>query len=62
MPQRGADPAPPPSPQTLTNCPECHAELALLRVIPGRAAEYWTMRCTHCGGIHLNIVDMPQVS
>jgi hypothetical protein len=29
----------------------------LLRIIPGRAgAEYWTMRCTDCGGIHLNIV------
>jgi len=29
----------------------------VLRIIPGRAgAEYWTMRCTHCGGIHLDIV------
>jgi hypothetical protein len=26
-------------------------------VIGGRAgAEYWTMRCTRCGGIHLDIV------
>jgi hypothetical protein len=29
----------------------------VLRIIPGRAdAEYWTMRCTRCGGIHLDIV------
>jgi hypothetical protein len=28
----------------------------VLRIIPGRNAEYWTMRCTKCGGIHLNIV------
>jgi hypothetical protein len=30
----------------------------VLRVIGGRAGtEYWTMRCTHCGGIHLDIVS-----
>jgi uncharacterized Zn finger protein len=41
----------------LSNCPDCTASLAVLRVIPGRAgAEYWTMRCTDCGGIHLDIV------
>jgi hypothetical protein len=40
-----------------SNCPDCDAELAILRIIPGRAAEYWTMRCTECGGIHLDIVD-----
>ncbi|MEH2613942.1 hypothetical protein [Bradyrhizobium sp. AZCC 1693] len=41
----------------LSNCPDCCASLAVLRVIPGRAgAEYWTMRCTRCGGIHLDIV------
>jgi hypothetical protein len=41
----------------LSNCPECHGELAVLRVIGGRAgSEYWTMRCTHCGGIHLDIL------
>ena len=57
MPQCEADPTPP-SPQMRTNCPDCEAELAVLRIIPGRAgAEYWTMRCTHCGGIHLNIVE-----
>jgi len=40
-----------------SNCPDCSAELAVLRVIRGRAnAEYWTMRCTGCGGIHLDIV------
>jgi hypothetical protein len=42
---------------TLSNCPDCSASLAVLRIIPGRAgAEYWTMRCTSCGGIHLDIV------
>ena len=42
---------------TLSTCPDCAASLAVLRIIPGRAgAEYWTMRCTDCGGIHLDIV------
>jgi uncharacterized Zn finger protein len=41
----------------LSDCPQCHAHLAILRVIGGKAgAEYWTMRCTRCGGIHLDIV------
>jgi DNA ligase (NAD+) len=43
-----------------TSCPECAARLSLLRVIPGRAAEYWTLRCDGCGGIHLDIVDLPR--
>ena len=39
-------------------CPECHGELAILRVFGGRAGtEYWTQRCTSCGGIHLDIVQ-----
>jgi uncharacterized Zn finger protein len=41
----------------LSDCPQCNAELAILRVIGGKAgAEYWTMRCTRCGAIHLDIV------
>jgi uncharacterized Zn finger protein len=44
----------------LANCPDCTASLAVLRIIPGRAGtEYWTMRCTRCGGIHLDIVKPP---
>lgn len=40
-----------------SNCPDCNANLVVLQVIGGRAgAEYWTMRCTRCGGIHLDIV------
>jgi uncharacterized Zn finger protein len=40
-----------------SNCPDCGGQLRVLRVIGGRAgAEYWTMRCIRCGGIHLNIV------
>jgi Zn finger protein HypA/HybF involved in hydrogenase expression len=38
-------------------CLECNAPLAILRVIAGKAGcEYWTMRCTRCGSIHLDIV------
>jgi len=41
----------------MTYCPQCAAKLAVMRVIGGRAgAEYWTMRCLKCGGIHLDIV------
>jgi hypothetical protein len=41
-----------------SNCPDCDGGLRVLRVIGGRAgAEYWTMRCVGCGGIHLDIVD-----
>ena len=41
-----------------TDCPECRGGLAVMRVIPGReGSEYWTMRCTRCGGIHLEIVN-----
>nr|WP_079600478.1 zf-TFIIB domain-containing protein [Bradyrhizobium erythrophlei] len=44
----------------LSDCPQCHAELAILRVIPGRSgSEYWALRCTRCGGIHLDIVKAP---
>ena len=44
-----------------SRCPDCAGDLAVLRVIPGRAnsesrTEYWTMRCTKCGGIHLDIL------
>ncbi|MBR1238344.1 hypothetical protein [Bradyrhizobium sp. AUGA SZCCT0182] len=51
--------------QVMSNCPQCSASLAVLRIIPGKAgAEYWTMRCTKCGGIHLDIVkaDSPAAS
>jgi hypothetical protein len=42
----------------MSECPECTGELAVLRVIGGRAGcEYWTMRCTDCGGIHLDILE-----
>jgi hypothetical protein len=41
-----------------SDCPECDGELKVLCVIAGRAgAEYWTMRCARCGGIHLDIVN-----
>ncbi|UVO27848.1 hypothetical protein [Bradyrhizobium arachidis] len=42
----------------LAGCPDCTGELTVLRVIGGRAGcEYWTMRCTACGGIHLDILE-----
>jgi uncharacterized Zn finger protein len=43
---------------TRSNCPQCDARLAVMRVIPGRSSEYWTLRCTQCGGIHLDIVKI----
>jgi uncharacterized Zn finger protein len=45
------------SPTVLSSCPQCDADLTILRVIAGKAgSEYWTLRCTRCGGIHLDIV------
>jgi len=45
----------------LSACPQCSGGLVVLKIIPGRAGrggcEYWTMRCTRCGGIHLDIVE-----
>ena len=42
----------------LSKCPDCDGDLTVLRVIGGRAGcEYWTMRCTDCGGIHLDILE-----
>jgi uncharacterized Zn finger protein len=42
-------------------CPECSAGLTVLKIIPGRigrgGCEYWTLRCTRCGSIHLDIVE-----
>jgi uncharacterized Zn finger protein len=50
-------PAPSSADPVLSNCPQCTAGLVVLRIISGRAgSEYWTMRCTKCGGIHLDIV------
>jgi len=38
-------------------CPDCRGRLTVLRIISGRAgSEYWTLRCTRCGGIHLDII------
>lgn len=47
----------------LSECPECDGDLTVLRVIGGRAGcEYWTMRCTDCGGIHLDILEPRQAA
>ncbi|SDI31744.1 MULTISPECIES: hypothetical protein [Bradyrhizobium] len=60
-PQTAAEPSAQPS--RLTNCPDCQADLTVLRIIPGRAdTEYWTMRCTRCGGIHLDVVGASKVA
>jgi uncharacterized Zn finger protein len=62
LPKLEPEQAPPP-PSVLSSCPDCNAHLAVLRIIPGRAgSEYWTMRCTRCGGIHLDIVRGPSSS
>jgi hypothetical protein len=43
----------------LSKCGECDGDLTVLRVIGGRdGCEYWTMRCTNCGGIHLDILEL----
>ena len=51
----------PRQPCRLTACPDCQSDLAVLRIIPGRAADYWTLRCTECGGIHLDIIGANKV-
>ena len=55
-------PIAPPRPMR-SACPQCSAGLVVLKIIPGRVGrggcEYWTMRCTRCGGIHLDIVEQP---
>ncbi len=55
----------PPAP-LMSACPQCSAGLVVLSIIPGRAGrggcEYWTMRCTGCGGIHLDIVNGPSAA
>lgn len=60
MPRIEIEPAAPANP-VLSACPGCSAGLVVLKIIPGRVGrggcEYWTMRCTRCGGIHLNIVE-----
>jgi uncharacterized Zn finger protein len=48
---------PSPSAAVKSSCPQCDADLVILRVIPGKSgSEYWTLRCIRCGGIHLDIV------
>jgi uncharacterized Zn finger protein len=57
MPETEAELTKSPSAAMLSSCPQCTAPLAILRVIAGRSgSEYWTLRCTKCGGIHLDIV------
>jgi len=61
MPRLETGQRPPAQPPLLSSCPECRAALVVMSIIPGRAGrggcEYWTMRCTRCGGIHLDIVN-----
>ena len=53
-----------------SHCPDCNGALSVLRVIPGGTklesssdvrSEYWTMRCTKCGGIHLDILKAKSI-
>jgi uncharacterized Zn finger protein len=58
--QCDAKQAPATSRQVMNDCPDCRAELAVMRIIGGRGgSEYWTLRCVGCGGIHLDIVKGP---
>jgi len=62
MPRLETGQRPPAQPPLLSSCPECSAALVVMSIIPGRAgAEYWTMRCTRCGGIHLDIIKATAV-
>jgi uncharacterized Zn finger protein len=55
--------APAYSSKARSHCPDCEGDLAVLRVIAGRAnSEYWTLRCTECGGIHLDILKAASVA
>jgi len=50
-----------------SHCPDCNGDLAVLSVIAGRAkaksrSEYWAMRCTDCGGVHLDILKASPLS
>ncbi len=46
-----------------SQCPDCPGDLAVLRVMGGRAGtEYWALRCERCGSIHLDIIDPPAPS
>ena len=46
-----------------SHCPDCEGDLAVLSIIAGRAqSEYWTLRCTKCGGIHLDILKADPVA
>ena len=62
MPHIETSKAMPASGNVMSHCPECSAGLVVMSIIPGRVGrgggcEYWTMRCTRCGGIHLDIVE-----
>ena len=65
MPRIEVEPSASASP-ALSACPQCSAGLVVLKIIPGRVGrgccEYWTMRCTRCGGIHLDIVESAAAS
>ena len=46
-----------------SRCPQCGGGLAVQRIMSGRAgSEYWTMRCTSCGGIQLELVKPSPMS
>jgi hypothetical protein len=63
MPESETRPTRSPSATVLSNCPQCDAELVILRVMPGKSgSEYWTLRCIGCGGIHLDIVKTSPLS
>ncbi len=51
------DERPPLAAPVLSKCPQCSGELVVMRVIGGRGGcQYWTMRCTRCGAIHLDVL------
>jgi uncharacterized Zn finger protein len=49
---------PPASKPVISSCPQCSGSLVVMHIAPGTTnSEYWTLRCTRCGGIHLDVVS-----
>jgi len=56
VPQRESGDRPQASRTVRGDCPQCRGPLTVMRVIGGPEVDYWSMRCTRCGGIHLDVV------
>jgi uncharacterized Zn finger protein len=47
----------------LSDCPLCGTRLVIQQIIPGRLGlEHWTLKCTRCGHVHQDAVDLSSSS